>query len=1429
MRSLPLFTQTPLRAQPSDTIPLILYQLNNGIPINHRQLSQIMTETLGADDASGQWDWGTAHDAAEAALATLLIKRSRKILPRSASQSSILNRLDALEQQLPTRTRRSDETQALQQFSTPLPLAYLVAKAAAMTSNDSVLEPSCGTGLMACFAKLRGAELCLNEISKTRVSLLKAVFPTTKIHQFDAESIHDKLPHTIKPSVVIMNPPFTHTINSERASQKTTFRHIKSALDRLQEGGRLVVITLDSFNPSNQKWAKYFGTFENTASLIFSVGIKMRAFAKHGTAVAVRLHVFDKVTNVSTNRTISDQSVDSLHSLANLLNNCLPNRQKLRPQRQSPALLEVLAQTPNHNSRPGNRKVHSAFDAAGLGPIERISYNQQQWRPDAIGAEGSIYEEYAAQLLAIPHAKDHPAALVQSAAMASVTPPKPHAKPRLPLRLIESGALSHAQLEVTIYAEQAHQQFIDGQYVYDQTNDILKPALNQTEATPFRKGIFIGDGAGVGKGREVASIILSNFVAGRTKAVWITDNAPLLEDAERDWTALGGKKSDLIHLNKYKPADKVDASTGILFLTYATLRSEGRNNNRSRLDQIIEWLGAEYEGVIVFDEAHAMANAAGQKTKRGVKRGSKQGRTGLRLQRLVPNARVVYASATGATVVNNLSYAERLGLWLDKDFPFATREDFIGQMLDGGVAALEVVARDLKALGLYFARSLSFHGVEIDLAEHTLTQEQKDIYNLYADAWQVIHTNLENALLAAKISDPETTYNASARNAAYSALESNKQRFFNQLLTSMKTPTLIREIKNDLAEGRAPVVQLVSTSEALLKRRLEKIPVSEWNDLSVDITPREYIMDYLFNAFPVQAHEIFTNADGEEESRPLYDAEGNIVFSQTALNLRNTLIERLSTLPPIQSALDQLIFTFGHDKVAEVTGRNLRLIKSGDAVKAVRRPANSNITETAAFQNGTKSILVFSRAGSTGRSCHADADANNQGRRVHYLLEAGWIAANAIQGLGRTNRSNQTSKPIVRPVTTNVKGERRFISTICKRLDTLGALTKGQRETGGQGLFKPEDNLESSYAKNALAAFYQALYNGQIQSCSLTDFQTMTGLKLLCKESGSLLERLPPLTRFLNRLLALRLEIQDQLFDVFEDLLSIEIQSAKENNTFEKGVETIRGDMLEIVHTEKLFNHACGTKTNAHKIRRTSKTLPIPLEEVLAFADADAVFLHDSVTNSFAIKTYSHSLTDQEGRPVQYYSLQQPHQRRTRAETAIARQSWVPVDLEQFSKGWTDECKRRTHQVDHFWLVTGLLLPIWDKLGQHPRIWRMQADCGTRLLGRYMTEREMQQLSSRMALKLDTKISSDELLSYVLKEVCVARLGHSLTLRRSLVAYSYRVEVSGFTYDILQLLKGLGVFTEYHQGNLRAFIPADAEGVAVIDRLLAFAPLENIL
>src|SRR3954447_9654336 len=268
----------------------------------------------------------------------------------------------------------------------------------------------------------------------------------------------------------------------------------------------------------------------------------------------------------------------------------------------------------------------------------------------------------------------------------------------------------------------------------------------------------------------------------------------------------------------------------------------------------------------------------------------------------------LYVSATGATTVQNLAYAQRLGLWGGADFPFATRGEFVQAMEAGGVAAMEVLARDLKALGLYAARSLSYEGVEVELVEHELTPEQTRIYDAYASAFQIIHQNLTEALKATNITGQgPATYNRNAKGAAKDRVEVNKQAFFNPLIKAMKAPTLIRAVEADLAAGHAAVVQIVSTGEALMERRLAEIPAAEWGDLTIDITPREFVLDSLARSFPTQLHEVYSDEDGNLHARPVFDPHGQPVQSREALERRERMVEHLAALPPLHGALDQIV------------------------------------------------------------------------------------------------------------------------------------------------------------------------------------------------------------------------------------------------------------------------------------------------------------------------------------------------------------------------------------------------------------------------------------------------------------------------------------------------------------------------------------------
>jgi hypothetical protein len=207
--------------------------------------------------------------------------------------------------------------------------------------------------------------------------------------------------------------------------------------------------------------------------------------------------------------------------------------------------------------------------------IVELAYEICDWKAPESGAlSAGLYEPYAVQSIAIEGAKPHPTTLVQSAAMASVAPPKPTYRPHLPKSIVESGLLSDAQLDSVIYAGEAHSGLLAGSFLVNESFDAVSAAPDDAEkAVRFRRGYYLGDGTGAGKGRQVAGVVLDNWLKGRRKALWISKSDKLLEDAQRDWAALGQEKLQIVPQSRFKQGAPIRLAEGILFTTYSTLRS----------------------------------------------------------------------------------------------------------------------------------------------------------------------------------------------------------------------------------------------------------------------------------------------------------------------------------------------------------------------------------------------------------------------------------------------------------------------------------------------------------------------------------------------------------------------------------------------------------------------------------------------------------------------------------------------------------------------------------------------------------------------------------------------------------------------------------------------------------------------------------------
>nr|XP_014965100.2 protein strawberry notch homolog 1 isoform X3 [Macaca mulatta] len=488
-----------------------------------------------------------------------------------------------------------------------------------------------------------------------------------------------------------------------------------------------------------------------------------------------------------------------------LKNNSLNELMKLKPpaniaQPVATAATDVSNGTVKKESsnKEGARMWINDVKMRSFSPTMKVPVVKEDDEPEEEDEEemghAETYAEYMPIKLKI--GLRHPDAVVETSSLSSVTPPDVWYKTSISEETIDNGWLSALQLEAITYAAQQHETFLPN---------------------GDRAGFLIGDGAGVGKGRTIAGIIYENYLLSRKRALWFSVSNDLKYDAERDLRDIGAKNILVHSLNKFKYgkiSSKHNGSVkkGVIFATYSSLIGESQSGGKykTRLKQLLHWCGDDFDGVIVFDECHKAKNLCPV----GSSKPTKTGLAVLELQNKLPKARVVYASATGASEPRNMAYMNRLGIW-GEGTPFREFSDFIQAVERRGVGAMEIVAMDMKLRGMYIARQLSFTGVTFKIEEVLLSQSYVKMYNKAVKLWVIARERFQQA---ADLIDAEQRMKKSMWGQFWSA----HQRFFKYLCIASKVKRVVQLAREEIKNGKCVVIGLQSTGEARTLEALEE-------------------------------------------------------------------------------------------------------------------------------------------------------------------------------------------------------------------------------------------------------------------------------------------------------------------------------------------------------------------------------------------------------------------------------------------------------------------------------------------------------------------------------------------------------------------------------------------------------------------------------
>ncbi len=1065
----------------------LVYEMANGKHFKQNTILNFASTIYGKPIDDFAKETHIVQEAVEAAINNYIARHAT-----SADKETFELAKSLYERQPPT-VFRTGSSVALQQFSTPSPLAVAAQRLLGNTSGKWVLEPTIGNGSLVQAlpedSQIIGVELDeqrLKEITgknglKQKTSLCVYGDATQCNFQTILASESVKLPgaEPLKEyDYVIANPPFGGlsqpiTFSGMRVTRLDQLIVLRSLAARADNGRAVFVVGADHENIYPGKEGILNGGSKNFFNWLVdhyevedAFEVLGKLYKKQGSSYPVRvITVGHKRSEAEAQGAYNSKeyrieklsilrSWDEIWEHANNVRLKRKEAQSATPEKIVDITEDVPQPAPNPELASVNKKK-----AADTG------------KPQPPSAETKTSKDFVDNIYQAPYISSSTVAEPSSMIPRNLLAPS-----QIALGKVEQVSKDEGFDTIEDFLVNRLNTFgIDKDHIQKvfsaEQIDALALGIYQAEN---KRELIVGDQTGLGKGRILAGLALYAVNGLDSHVIFLTETQNLFSDFWRDICDVCDGAVDPVRI--FKPfilnanSSIKDQENKIVFkrttpaerkevtgTTINPLKANGYNIMFATYSQFnrlpgtspkAQWLPVVADqGFLIKDESH---NAAGDSnTAENIKSATEHALSG------------VSSSATFAKKSQNL-------LAYVKAFPEGVCDDNLnGIMAIGGEPLQEIMSGMLAEDGVFVRR------------EHDLSELEFDTFNDLAHlsnneylSDQLSGILLEMSYLSGDISTiikgvnkefkkrlkelPEEARKGNRMSVSSVNFGSRLYNILRQFMLAIKVDATSDLAIKALQEGRKPIIVVEQTMETILKETLFKDYDDDEKDSQKSIfesggteLERLTFRDILLRVLDKISVVVKRNDYGNVERNSIYFYCKNDTQQQNMKALVDGIRDRILQFPDLDiSPLDSVrhkIEQAGYF-CGEISGRSMYL-KFSENNRMIAQPRDDDRLKTIyEFNAGQNDAIILTRAGSTGLSLHSSVHFKDQRQREVIELQIANDVNSRMQFFGRANRKGQVCAPIIRTISSGLPAEIRILAMQNDKLRKLSANTQSNRE-----------------------------------------------------------------------------------------------------------------------------------------------------------------------------------------------------------------------------------------------------------------------------------------------------------------------------------------------------------------------------------------------